>query len=175
MKYGELKPIYILLTKYSNLPSRVIGFFAGCEYMHASIALKDAETFFSFNTKKGFCIETPFGKVRSTPCMLYRLDVPERVYDDIDLCIQEFVQSGRHYKFNFLGTFFTILHIPFWFNPFIMQDRYFCSQFISEILIATGAAELRKHPSRFLPKDFSKDPQFRLCYKGALTGARRFA
>ena len=175
MQYGELKPIYILLTKYSNILSRVIGLFTGCEYMHASISLKDKETFFSFNTKRGFCIETPFRKVRSTPCILYRLDVPEHVYNDIDQHIQTFVESNDHYKFNFLGTLFCILRTPVWFNPLIMKNRYFCSQFISEILIASGDIKLSKHPSRFLPKDFSKDPQFRLCYKGALTGAKSFA
>ena len=170
MQYGGLKPIYILLTKYSNWFSKSIGMFTGCEYTHASIGLEDGQTYFSFNTKRGFCIETPFSKVRQTPCVLYRLDVPESIYNDISTRIQIFINGEGRYKFNYLDTLLCILRIPFWCIPIHSKTRYFCSQFVSELLCLSGAVKLKKKPSRFLPKDFSKNPQFRLCYKGALMG-----
>ena len=163
MQYVGSRPIYILLTKYSDVFSKTIGLFAGCEYMHASIGLEDGETFFSFNTKRGFCIEKPFSKVRDAPRILYRIDVPERAYYDIAQRIQAFVNGDGRYKFNYLGTVFCILRMPLWSIPVIDNNRYFCSQFVSELLYLSGAAKLRKKPSQFLPKDFSKDPQFRLC------------
>ena len=163
MHHGRMKPIHILLTKYTDRLSRTIGLFAGCEYMHASIGLEDGKTFFSFNTKRGFCIETPFSKVRSSPRILYRLEVPEHVYDDISSRLQTFINGNGRYKFNYLGTILCILRLPLWCIPVLNNNRYFCSQFVSELLSLSGAAKLKKNPLRFLPKDFSKDPQFRLC------------
>jgi len=163
MQHVRTRTIYILLTKYSDGLSKTIGLFTGSEYMHASIGLEDRETFFSFNTKKGFCIETPFRKPRSAPRILYRLDVPEDVYDNIAQRIQEFVNGNGRYKFNYLGTVLCILRLPLWCIPVFNNNRYFCSQFVSELLSLSGAAKLRKNPLRYLPKDFSKEPQFRPC------------
>ena len=170
IQYDARKPIYILLTQYRDTFSRAIGMLAGSKYMHTSIGLEDRSTFFSFNTKRGFCIETPLSKIRHTPCMLYRLDVPEYIYNDIAGRIQGFIDSNGRYKFNFIGTVLCLMRLPLWCSPFKIKDRYYCAQFVSELLYTTGAATLRKPPARFLPKDFSKDPQFRLCYKGALFG-----
>ena len=172
MRSGEYKPIYILLTKYNDWFSKTVGLFAGCEYMHASIGLEDGATFFSFNTKRGFCIEMPFSKARNIPCILYRLDVPGHIYEDIALRIQPFINDKEQYKFNYLEIVLCILHMPSWRIPRQRKTRYFCSQFVSELLHLSGAATLKKNPSRFLPKDFSKDPQFRLCYQGALMGLK---
>ena len=163
MRNAGSKAIYILLTKYSDRLSKAIGLFPGCEYMHASIGLEDGKTFFSFNTKKGFCIEKPFNKVRSAPRMLYRLDVPEHIHDDIAARIQAFINDKGLYKFNYLGIVFCILRMPRWCIPLQRKDRYFCSQFVSELLSLSGAIKLHKSPLRFLPMDFSKDPQFRPC------------
>ena len=170
MYQAKKKTIYILLTKYSDRISRTIGVCSGCKYMHASIGLEDGRTFFSFNTKHGFCIETPLSKSRQTPCMLYTIDVPEHTYQDIARRIQVFIDSESRYRFSYIGTVCCILRLPSWCIPAQNKNRYFCSQFVSELLCLTGAAQLRKPPSRFLPKDFSTDPQFSLRYQGALMG-----
>lgn len=48
------------------------------------------------------------------------------------------------------------------------QDRYFCSQFVAEILKETRAAYLKKDPSLCMPKDLSRLPSNNLIFQGTL-------
>ena len=163
---AEQKTISILLTKQFDLFSRVANFFVGGYYTHASIGLSgDEKTFFSFNTKRGFCIEKPIKKKRKNPCVLYQIQVPEQSYDDIVTRIEDFRNHANKYKYSFIGVLLCLLHIPFQ-----IENRYFCSQFVSELLTLSGAAKLKKKPTLYLPKHFSDEPQFMLSYKGTLSG-----
>ena len=162
----EQKTISILLTKQFDIFSRISQFLIGSEYTHASIGLSDDKnTFFSFNTKRGFCIEKPIKKKRKNPCILYQIQVPAQSYDEIVTRIGDFKNNANQYKYSFIGAILCVLHIPF-----KCENKYFCSQFVSELLTLSGAAKLRTKPTLYLPKYFSKEPQFTLSYKGMLCG-----
>jgi len=162
----EFKTISILLTKHFDLFSRILQFFIGGEYTHASIGISDDNhTFFSFNTKRGFCIEKPMKKKRMNPCVLYQIQVPAQSYDDIVTRIDDFRNHTHRYKYSFIGVLLCVLHIPIH-----IENRYFCSQFVSELLTISGATKLKKDSTLYLPNHFSNEPQFTLTYEGALCG-----
>ena len=53
------------------------------------------------------------------------------------------------YHYNYVGVALCLLHLPFrW------RNRYFCSQFVAELLSASGAVSMRKAPSLYLPNHF---------------------
>ena len=160
------KPIYILLTKNGDWRSKLISWLSRSYYSHSSIGLEQKTIFYSFTTKRGFCLEKPFIKNHYIPCQLYRLDVTESVYNDIAFRIQTF--SNGEYKFSYLGALFCGLRVPLRLIPARNKNSYFCSQFIAELLCSSGAAKLQKPPQHFLPKDFLEDPQFKLCYHGTI-------
>lgn len=163
---SEQKTIFILLTKYTDTLSKIANFLMGGKYTHASISLsEDKKTFFSFNTNKGFCIEKPIKRKRKNECELYQLNVSEEAYTDIETRISDFKNNAKEYKYNFLGAFLCALKIPVKF-----KNRYFCSQFVSELITLSGAAELKKKPALYFPKHFAKEPQLELCYQGTLCG-----
>jgi len=159
------KKIYILMTKQTDPFSRLFGLMSGSRYFHASIGFEERGTFFSFNTKRGFCIEQPSVRRQFVPCALYSLDVTEEVYDDIEKRIQVFRENPRPYHFAGFGMFLAIFRMPLKI-PFLFDNSYFCTMFVSELIIKSGAAKLKFKPYRYLPRHFSHEPELKLCFEG---------
>ena len=165
-KNSEQKKVYILLTKQTDVFSRVFGFMSGCRYFHASIGFEERGTFFSFNTKRGFCIEQPSIRRQHVPCVLYSLDVTDEIYHDIEERINVFREApGKKYAFAPVGMFFAIFRMPLKI-PFLFHNSYFCSMFVSELIIKSGAAKLKLKPHRYLPRHFAHEPALKLCFEG---------
>jgi len=168
------KKIYILLTKQTDPFSRFSSILSGSRYLHASIGFEERGTFFSFNTKRGFCIEQPSIKRQFVPCVLYSLDVTEEVYKDIEERIRVFRESTQRYTFNYFGMFLAIFRIPLKI-PFIYHNSYFCTMFVSEILVKSGAIKLKFKPFRYLPRHFSHEPKLNLCFEGVWGSPPKFS
>ncbi|MCL2111463.1 MAG: hypothetical protein FWH32_04300 [Clostridiales bacterium] len=161
----ESKKVYILLTKQTDPFSRIFGIMSGCRYFHASIGFEERGTFFSFNTKRGFCIEQPSIKRQFVPCMLYSLDVSDEIYDDIEERIRVFREREKPYTFSYFGMFLCIFRMPLKI-PFLFNDSYFCSMFVSELIVKSGATKLKVKPHRYLPRHFPHEPNLKLCFEG---------
>lgn len=146
-----MREISILLTKYSDWSSNVVYMLCGKGYTHASIALEENEDiYYSFNYR-GFAIET-INKhrkrgVKKSRC--FRFEVPDQSYESIRQRIHEMEQESQSYKYTRLGVLCCILHIPFH-----ASRRYFCSQFVAELLENSGAVQLTRPSNLFLPNHF---------------------
>ena len=162
---AEQKKIYILLTKQTDIGSRIFSVLSGCKYLHASIGFEERGTFYSFNAKRGFCIEQPSIRRQYVPCLLYSLDVSNDVYTDIEGRISGFRDSESKLGFSHFGMFLAIFRMPLKI-PFLFDDSYFCSMFVSELIIKSGAAKLKYKPHRYLPRHFSQEDAFELCFEG---------
>ena len=167
MKSENKKNISILLTEYSDRFSKLTQLFTASKYTHASIGIEEHnDRFYSFLTK-GFRTEKPgiFAKFTNSgkSCALYNLEVTEDVYDKVKAQLDEFKNNSKQYRYSFFGTILCFLRIPHKF-----KHRYFCSQFVAEILSSSGAIELNKRPSLYQPKDFAKEPRLLLCFTGTL-------
>ena len=57
--------------------------------------------------------------------------------------------------------------------PHVRPVKYFCSQFVADVLERTGALTLPCHPSLIRPEDFARMPGFRVVYRGPLAGSDR--
>lgn len=144
-----MKTVTILLTRYSGLFGRFICGISKNHYSHASISIDGAEEiFYSFNFR-GFVIEKPKKykpKARMKGSVCVRMQVPEHVFAVIEDEIGKFVEKREQYAYSRWGVILCLLHIPHKF-----QDRYFCSQFVAEVLLHAGAVELQKKESLYLP------------------------
>ena len=143
------RSIYILLTRFPDHGSKVISLLTRCFYTHASIGLEeDLNTFYSFVTK-GFLVEKITKYIRPDrepyPCQLYEMKVSEKTYNAE------------------LGVAFGLLHIPF-----VRKYRYFCSQFVAEILEKANAVHLPKLSALCFPRDLAKLPGKVLVFQGNL-------
>ena len=149
----KTKTVYVLLNSSTTITSRLIQFFTFSKYSHSSIALTRDGSFYSFNPKIGFTTERPISQKRKkdAKCILNTIEVTDEAYADIESRINWFIDNPDEYKFNYAGMVFTILRIPVG-----IENRYFCSQFISDLLKKSGALPGKKHSSRYLPMDLSK-------------------
>lgn len=161
------RKLFILLTRFPGLDARAMMCYTRFPYSHASVGLEeDMDTFYSF-VNKGFIEEkltrycrpgrTPF------PCALYEVKVSQEIYDRAKALLQSFVERKASLRYSTLGLYLSLIHIPArW------KDRYFCSQFVAEILQRCKAAKLKKSSTLYLPKDLNKLREATMVFQGDL-------
>lgn len=171
----ETRKIYILLTQFPGWNSHAIRLWTRFPYTHASVGLEeDLDTFYSF-VYKGFIEEsiTRYNKPgrKPFPCALYTLDVSSDTY----LAAQQFIRSFQNNKdqlrYSKLGVVIgLVLRLPF-----RRKNHYFCSQFVADVLKHCQALRLEKDSTLYLPKDFSRNKNLRMVFRGDLLRmARQF-
>lgn len=170
-----MKTIYILLTRSGTLLSNLVHFFTADTYTHASIsfdhelqplyssARKNGVTMFPAGPCREYFHKGFYQKHDAIPCALYAVDVPDEVYQKAKEEVWTIVSHGDEYHFNILGLILCRLNIP------CKRDRkYFCSQFVAEILTKSNALDLPKAPSIMRPSDYTKLSQLQCLYRGTL-------
>ena len=165
----EKKKILLLLSKFSDFKSRAIGFLTGFYFTHASIGLgEDKNTFYSF-VDKGFIVEKISRYVRpdktSAPCELYEAEVSDEVYEEVKDTLSGFVKRKASLHYSLPGLLLSLLHIPR-----KSRRRFFCSQFVAEVLGKCRAARLKKSSSLYFPRDLRKMPEMRMIFRGNMKG-----
>jgi hypothetical protein len=144
-----MKNVTILLTKFTDVFGKFVSWYSHGGYTHASISIdEDEEIFYSFNYK-GFVVEKPNKKTpkkRKPENVIIRMQVPDEVYRMIKEEIDSFLENRANYGYSRLGVVLCFLHIPYKF-----KNRYFCSQFVAEILEHAGAVRLKKKNTLYLP------------------------
>lgn len=152
MKQEQTKTVTILLTKYTDLFSRFISLISKNGYSHASISIDgNEETFYSFSYK-GFVIEKPKTKKsrkRTKESICIRMQVSEKSYSVIKEEIDGFLMNRSKFGYAKMGIVLCMLHIPYKF-----KNKYFCSQFVAEVLSQAEAVLLKKKESLYLPDHF---------------------
>ncbi len=149
-----MRTITVLLTKYSDWISTLVYHIGGHGYTHASLSLdEDENTYYSFNYR-GFCVET-LEKHRHRgvkKSLSYQLSVSDETYEEMKKNIEQFKSHRTEYQYTRIGVAFCVLRIPFkW------KKHYFCSQFVAEMLAASGAVKLKNKPQLYLPNHFTRE------------------
>ncbi len=167
--------IYILLTHSGSAFAKLINVYTRDKYTHASIALdKDLNELYSFGRRKpynpliaGFVqediINGTFGRFPKTRCALYSLKVSEVQYKKVEKNLARFKEESKRYGYNFLGLFGAMFQ-----HPIQRRYSYFCSQFVSELLLTSDIKLLDKHPGLTAPMDFLGCPELEFVYEGYL-------
>lgn len=145
-----MKTVTVLLTKYSDCISGIIYYIGGRGYTHSSLALEGEENFYSFNYH-GFCIETLDKHKRRgvDKYLIYELQISEENYNRIKERIEEIRDNREEYSYTRIGLALAVFKIPFKRNK-----RYFCSQFVAELLKECGDIPLRRNTNTYLPNHF---------------------
>lgn len=168
-----MKSIYIVLTKSETILSKIIYMIDKDLYMHASISFEsDLSILYSSSRKNGKTI-LPAGPCReyldkgylgnhpSIRCAVYRLYVPDEVYEKTLYEVLRIINNNEQYHFNIIGLIACKLHIPL-----SRQHHFFCSQFVSEVLGRSGALEIPKETSLMKPIDYTYITELTCCYQG---------
>ncbi|MDY0235011.1 MAG: hypothetical protein RBR71_03240 [Gudongella sp.] len=167
--------IYILLSHSGSNFSRAINAYTGDSYTHISISLdEELKEVYSFGRLHpynpflaGFVREDvengTFRRFPNTFCSLYSLKVEEAQRESIISEIGRFKSESYKYGYNFLGLFTALFNIPL---P--RKYNYFCSQFVSEVLLKSGINVTDKHPGLTSPMDIMSYSELEFIYTGYL-------
>lgn len=161
----KTRRIYVMLIRFHDNGAKWIHAFSGCRYTHASIGLEeDMNTFYSF-VYKGFIVEkvTRYLKPDRTPylCRLYEMQVTQESYDAIKKLVKYFENHKGDMQYSKLGLVLSMFRIPYKRN-----FRFFCSQFVADVLQYSKAARLEKDSSLYLPGDLRRLEGMNLRFQG---------
>lgn len=171
---SETNKIYIVLSQTGTLPSRLIRLATGAEFNHTSISVsKDLTRMYSFGRRHpynpfwgGFVKEHPemgtFKRFPNTKAAVLEIDVSEKVYNDISNQLEEMKNNQKKYHYNYIGLVLAWAHIAR-----KKENCYFCSEFVSEMLVKHNVCGADKLPEVVYPMNFLDLPS-RQIYKGRL-------
>ncbi len=172
-----MERIYLVLTATGTLFSKFLGLITGARYNHVSLGLDDdIEEFYSFGRKiiwfpliGGFVVERAdkgvYKVFRDTSCLIYRLEIEDRQFDQLKICIEGFKKNQHLYKYNLIGLLGVVFNIPL-----KRKNRFFCTQFVATMLDECGIHSFQKDLSLVTSDDFHEIPGLRRVYEGLLSG-----
>ena len=149
-----MKKISVLFTQKYDWLAKLLLKVCGYQYSHASLSLGNGEDiFYSFNTN-GFCTESPekFKRHGVKNSLLYEAYVDNDVYSELRRRVGEIEPARNEMRYSYLGVFFCLINIPF-----SRKNHYFCSQFVAEMLVETGAVRLKKKSSLYVPEQLKAE------------------
>ena len=177
------KTIYLLLTRSETYFSRLIHHFTDGEFTHASLGLEGpAGPFYSF-ARKYPRLPFPGGLIQEradrgffslhphTPCCLYELEVTEDTSQFLRQRLQRMYDDREEYHYSLLGTLACFLGLRL-----ARRHHKFCSEFVAELLLESGAVELDQAPCLTRPMDICGLADLRPIHRGEVgTLARNVA
>lgn len=145
------KKIYIVFTFTGTVLATSIRRILGVEYAHTSISLdEDLEELYSFGRLNpynpvigGFIQEGidhgTFFRFKDTTARIYKLYVTEKEYETVVDNIEDFKRTKDIMSFNTLGMITLQMGLNW-----DRENKYFCSQFVSEMLRRSGIMKFDK-------------------------------
>lgn len=180
MNVHDTTKIYIFLTRTNTILSKIIHFITKSEYTHAGLSLdNNLECLYSFSRVHknnpfigGFMHEDVTKGVYATkldiPCAIYELEIDVLIYERVKQRIDLMLGEKQKYHYNIKGLIYYYLKKK--------KDRpyhYFCSEFVAEILINSGATKHHMIPSLTKPKDLIDIPDLKLIFGGNIKEYKR--
>ncbi|OGO77984.1 MAG: hypothetical protein A2Y23_12070 [Clostridiales bacterium GWB2_37_7] len=171
--------IYLVFTKTGTWLSNLIYIFSNIKYAHASLSFDKSFTkMYSFGRTNpenpfsgGFVVESLYDgvykKFLSCECMIYRVPVTEEQYCSLHEQVKGFIKEKDKLKYNFLGLFGILFNMPL-----NRQNSFFCSQFVSKVLIESKVFECDKTPELIRTDELFSISNGEMIYEGYVNNNR---
>lgn len=168
--------IYIVISQTGTILSRILKLITKAEYNHASISLSpDLNTMYSFGRVNpynpfigGFVRESPyygtFKRFYNTKVIVLSAQISDEHYRALHRKLNMMFLNKEQYHYNYLGLFLAGIHIRY-----RHTDRYYCSEFVKEMLISYGVSDAEKLNPIIKPIHFLELPNVTEIYCGKLT------
>lgn len=167
--------LYVLFSRSDTWFSSLIYHLSPGEFTHAALALdRDLRYLYSFGRHTprlplpaGFVSENVhtgiYGRCGGSACRVYRVPVSEEGYRKVVRILNYMQSLSGYYHYNLFGVALCALRISY-----KRKARFFCSQFVAEMLSRAEAVELPKPAHMMRPGDLLELPELELIYEGPL-------
>ena len=154
------KSIYLVFSSTGTILSKCIKYYTKDQYVHVSLSLDDTfEKMYSFGRIfpsnpfiGGFVQENlkdgVYKKFQNSKCIIYRVNITNDQYIELKKELDIFLKNQKVYKYNLLGLVGVAIK-----RPIRRTDKYFCSEFVSHLLIKSNIFDSDKIPSLIKPSD----------------------
>lgn len=175
IKANELKQVYIVISQTGTVLSRILKLITGAEYNHASISLADdLSVMYSFGRRNpynpfwgGFVTESAhfgtFKRFAKTKVTVLAVDVSPKKYEAMSSFLDNMLTTRSDYGYNYLGLCLAAFNICF-----KRQNRYYCSEFVREVLLKHHIKGSKQLLGIVHPMNFLNMPYARTVYCGKL-------
>lgn len=169
------RPIYLVISQTGTLPSRILKAVTGAEYNHVSISLNPELTkMYSFARRNpynpfwaGFVLENPhtgtFKRFPKTKAVVLELPVSGDAYQEISRLLDGMLSEQTTYHYNYVGLFLAAARIQY-----RKGRRYYCSEFVKDILFRFHIGGCEQLPPIAQPIHFLAIPGAQRIYCGYL-------
>ncbi len=167
------KSIYLVFSNTGTVLSKCINFYTKDKYVHVSLSLDDSfEKMYSFgrifpsNPFIGGLVEENlkdgvYKRFQNSQCVIYKIEVSNPQYSLLKMELKEFLKDQKKYKYSLLGLIGVMLN-----KPIKRNNRYFCSEFVSHLLIKSNIYNSEKTPSLIKPSDLLSINDKEFIYEG---------
>lgn len=169
------KEVYIVLSSTDTVLGKVIQKKLGVSYNHCSISLdENLERIYSFGRKTywhmfsaGFVHESKnsgfYKRYRKTRIVVLKISVTQKQWHKIKKQISLFNDEKNRYSYSLIGLIYCDLGIDI-----KRKNKYFCSQFVTEVLNTSGVSLFEKPETLIKPHDYLELPQLKIIYRGEI-------
>lgn len=170
-----MKEIYILLTKTNTVISRTIGVVTKEPYTHASLSMnRELTELYSFGRiyknnplRAGFIKESFTDSIYEenleADCAVYEIKITNEQYEKLRIDIEHMKESRKNFSYNALG----VIGCAIGFTP-SRKNKYFCSEFVAEMLQNIEVLPEDIKPQQIRPSDFTELEISKLIFEGEL-------
>lgn len=167
------KYIYLVFSNTGTLLSKCINNITKDDYVHVSLSFDDTfSKMYSFgrifpsNPLIGGLVEEDlhggvYKRFVNTKCLIYKINITEEQYKLLVDELASFFAEKRKYRYNFIG----LLALQFD-KTLIRDNHYFCSEFVSQLLINSGIYKTNKIPQFIKPSDLIDIENKEFVYEG---------
>lgn len=175
----QCKYIYLIFSKTGTWLSRTLNIFSETKYVHSSISFDESfQKMYSFGRIHpdnpflgGFVVESlyegVYKKFENSECIIYKVKITNEQYHLLQKEIQYFLKEKYKYKYNFIGLFGILIN-----TPIKRKNHYFCSQFVSEVLIKSNIYHADKVPELTKTTDLFMVKNKELIYEGFISNIK---
>ena len=169
------KNIYLVFSNTGTMLAKCINYYTKDKYVHVSLSFDESfKKMYSFgrvfpsNPFIGGLVEENlkdgvYKKFQNSQCIIYRVQVSNKQYLLLKEELDKFLKDQKKYKYSLLGLIGVIIN-----KPIKRSNRYFCSEFVSHLLIKSNIYDSDKIPSLTKPSDLLNINQKEFIYE-ALT------
>lgn len=155
--------------------SRILKRITHRDYNHASISLnEDLKIMYSFGRKNpynpffgGFVKESAdfgtFKRFSNTRVIVLKVFISNDRFEKMQSLIDYMVCNSKRYGYNYLGLWLAAFNIAF-----KVQNRYYCSEFVRDMLVKYGVDGADKLSEIVHPMSFMEIPNIQTIFCGKL-------
>ena len=169
------KDIYIVLSSTDTVLGKVIQKKLGVSYNHCSLSLdENLERIYSFGRKTywhmfsaGFVHESKssgfYKHYEKTRILVMKISVTSHQWFQIQKELSLFIATSHQYSYSLIGLIYCELGMPI-----KRKNKYFCSQFVTEVLNRSGLSLFEKPETLIRPHDYLQLSQMKIVYRGEI-------